>query len=174
MKASQNSDHPRLPAILRLPLKIVPAPLSSAVISKSLNTLFATQLQEDELDFMRGQQINIDIEDAGLEFSVRLDQQHLVADRPVARPDLHISGKVYAFLLLAAREEDADTLFFRREIKTQGDTELGLYVKNFLDGIDLEALPASRLLDSLTRGAIRLARSPKPSLPTPPWGSHSG
>ncbi len=167
MTASQNPDHPRLPRALRLPLDIIPAPLSSAVIGKTLNKLFAVQLAEDELDFLQGRQVNIDIDDAGLSFSVRLAQQRLVAGRPAARPDLCISGSIYAFLQLAAREEDADTLFFRREIKTQGDTELGLYVKNFLDGIDLEALPASKLIDQLMHGALKLARLPKPHLPLP-------
>ena len=167
MNSPQISDSPRLPGILRLPLVAVPAPLRSALISRSLNSLFATHVQEGELDFLQGRQINIDIEDAGLQFSLRLEQQHLRADRPSARPDLRISGKLYAFLLLAAREEDADTLFFRREIKTQGDTELGLYVKNFLDGLELETLPGSRQLDRLIRGALKLANLPKPGLPLP-------
>ena len=159
---SKPTDYPSLPGLLRLPVKLLPRPLSSAGIGKALNTLFATQLQEGELEFMLDRQINIDVEDAGLRFSVRLDQQRLVAGRPTTRPDLTVSGQAYAFLLLGAREEDADTLFFRQEIKTQGDTELGLYLKNFLDGIDLEDIPAGKQLDQLMRGALKLARLPLP------------
>jgi len=34
------------------------------------------------------------------------------------------------------REEDPDTLFFNRKLVIEGDTELGLIVKNLLDSID--------------------------------------
>ncbi|MGL4734573.1 MAG: ubiquinone anaerobic biosynthesis accessory factor UbiT, partial [Enterovibrio sp.] len=44
-------------------------------------------------------------------------------------------------LLLAARKEDPDTLFFQRRLLIEGDTALGLQVKNALDSVDLSALP---------------------------------
>jgi predicted lipid carrier protein YhbT len=37
---------------------------------------------------------------------------------------------------LAARKEDPDTLFFSRRLVMEGDTELGLLIKNTLDAID--------------------------------------
>lgn len=40
-----------------------------------------------------------------------------------------ISGNWREFLLLASRQEDPDTLFFRRRLQIDGDTELGLAVK---------------------------------------------
>ena len=40
------------------------------------------------------------------------------------------------FALLAARKEDPDTLFFSRRLVMEGDTELGLLVKNTLDAIE--------------------------------------
>ncbi len=45
-------------------------------------------------------------------------------------------------VLIAARKEDPDTLFFQRRLRIEGDTELGLEVKNLMDSIDLELLPA--------------------------------
>jgi O2-independent ubiquinone biosynthesis accessory factor UbiT len=42
---------------------------------------------------------------------------------------------------MAGRFEDPDTLFFQRRLVIEGDTELGLGVKNFLDGLDEERLP---------------------------------
>ena len=44
------------------------------------------------------------------------------------------------YLALALREEDADTLCFARRLLMDGDTELGLLVKNTLDAVDWEAL----------------------------------
>ena len=42
------------------------------------------------------------------------------------------ADSVYAGL----RDEDPDTLFFARRLTIEGDTELGLMVKNALDALD--------------------------------------
>ena len=42
------------------------------------------------------------------------------------------------YLHLIARDRDADTLFFQRVLCMEGDTDLGLRVKNLLDGLDLQ------------------------------------
>ena len=52
-------------------------------------------------------------------------------------PDLTISASARDFLALARREEDPDTLFFSRRLSMEGDTELGLMVKNTLDALEL-------------------------------------
>jgi predicted lipid carrier protein YhbT len=45
---------------------------------------------------------------------------------------------------MLARQQDPDTLFFHRKLAIEGDTELGLVVKNLLDRIDWgEALRAA-------------------------------
>lgn len=56
-------------------------------------------------------------------------------------PDLAFRANLSAFLQLAARQEDPDTLFFSRELSIEGDTELGLIVKNMLDAIEWPAFP---------------------------------
>ena len=53
--------------------------------------------------------------------------------------DLCISAKACHFLSMVAKKKDPDTLFFQRKIKMQGSTELGLYVKNFLDAFEVES-----------------------------------
>jgi predicted lipid carrier protein YhbT len=58
---------------------------------------------------------------------------------------------------LATRKEDADTLFFRRQLKTSGDTELGLHVKNFLDGLEPETLLYHRVIDPILRRRLAVA-----------------
>jgi predicted lipid carrier protein YhbT len=52
------------------------------------------------------------------------------------------------------RKEDPDTLFFSRRLLMEGDTELGLLVKNTLDAMELPPLDwrllmPARLLDGL-------------------------
>jgi len=122
-----------------------------------LNTLFAEALAEDELSFMKNRKININIEDTTLHFCLYLNQSKLIVESHTARPDLSISGKTYAFLLLGTRKEDADTLFFRRQLKSEGDTELGLFVKNFLDGLEPQTLPAHHIMDTCMNQAIQFA-----------------
>ncbi|MCX7891073.1 MAG: SCP2 sterol-binding domain-containing protein [Burkholderiales bacterium] len=60
--------------------------------------------------------------------------------RPAPAPDLHLSANLSVFLELLARQEDPDTLFFHRRLAIEGDTELGLAVKNMLDAVDLSSL----------------------------------
>lgn len=119
--------------------------------------MFATALEAGELDFLLQRVMNVFVTDAELKFSVRLDRNQLHAGHAVTDADLTIEGTVYTFLLLATRKEDADTLFFRRQLKTSGDTELGLHVKNFLDGLDPETVPFHWAMDPILRGSLVLA-----------------
>ena len=56
-------------------------------------------------------------------------------------PDLAFRANLSAFLQLAARQEDPDTLFFNRALSIEGDTELGLVVKNMLDAVEWPKFP---------------------------------
>jgi predicted lipid carrier protein YhbT len=67
--------------------------------------------------------------------------------RPTDAPYLRFRASARDFALIAAREEDADTLFFNRRLVVEGDTETALLVKNTLDGIEA---PRTRAL--LRRG----------------------
>ncbi len=122
-----------------------------------MNAMFAELLDAGELEFLAERVMNVIVSDAGLRFSVRLDQNKLRAGVEASEADLTIEGTVYTFLLLATRKEDADTLFFRRQLKTSGDTELGLYVKNFLDGLEPETLPYHRTIDPILRRSLTVA-----------------
>ncbi len=122
-----------------------------------MNTIFAVPLEAGELGFLSQRVINVFVTDAELRFSVKLDEGKLYVRNAVAEADVTIEGTVYTFLLLATRKEDADTLFFRRQLKTSGDTELGLHVKNFLDGLEPETLPYHRTIDPILRISLAVA-----------------
>ena len=156
--ASTNAT-PELPSITRKAAAWIPSPLKLRAITRTMNVMFAAPLETGELEFLRQRVMNIHVSDAELNFSVRLDQDKLCAGIEVADADLIIEGTVYTFLLLATRKEDADTLFFRRQLKTAGDTELGLYVKNFLDGLEPETLPYHRTIDYIMRSSLSVADS---------------
>jgi predicted lipid carrier protein YhbT len=55
---------------------------------------------------------------------------------PLDKPDLHFTARLSAFLQMVSRQEDPDTLFFNRSLSIEGDTELGLRVKNMLDALE--------------------------------------
>jgi predicted lipid carrier protein YhbT len=132
-------------------------PVKTGVITRAMNAMFSRPLEAGELEFLTQQVMNIFVTDAGLRFSVRLDKDKLRAGNEVAEADVTIEGTVYTFLLLATRKEDADTLFFHRQLKTSGNTELGLHVKNFLDGLEPETLPYYRTIDPILRTSLAVA-----------------
>jgi predicted lipid carrier protein YhbT len=47
-----------------------------------------------------------------------------------------IRGSLAAFKTLAERKQDPDQLFFQRRLVIEGDTELGLALKNLLDSLE--------------------------------------
>ena len=51
-------------------------------------------------------------------------------------PDLIFRANLSVFLQIVTRQEDPDTLFFNRTLIVEGDTELGLIVKNMLDAVE--------------------------------------
>jgi predicted lipid carrier protein YhbT len=141
---------PTLPALLALPFALIPGPVHSTILTTALNMLFAGRIQQgDEFEFLRDRVLAIKVCDARVEYHFRYaGPAGFVPVQAAQKPDLTISGTIYDFLALATRREDSDTLFFNRRVVMEGDTALGLELKNLLDGMDPEALggPLPRML----------------------------
>jgi predicted lipid carrier protein YhbT len=150
-----NRTSPELPAVARLPLAWVPACIKSRGVARALNIVFAAALAEGELDFLCDRSVEIVVSDANVRFSLTLKARRFVPGDDDA--DLRIEGTLHTFLLLASRSEDADTLFFSRLLKSSGDTELGLYVKNFLAGLDPQSLPGRQIVEPAMKAALAVA-----------------
>jgi predicted lipid carrier protein YhbT len=101
--------------------------------------VLAEQLKADELHFLKQKWVGICVDDIGLRFEVGVEQQLRV--RAFTQPDVTLSANVPELILVAAGKEDPDTLFFQRKLRIEGDTELGLEVKNLLLSIELDNLP---------------------------------
>ncbi|QYZ64849.1 MAG: sterol-binding protein [Gammaproteobacteria bacterium (ex Lamellibrachia satsuma)] len=135
------AKRPRLPRPLSLPLRLVPERAHSLVLGKMLNYLFATERAEGELDFLEDRTVRIQVTDARLSYALSL-QDGLIAGVNGGEPaNLTISGTVYDYMLLITGREDPDTLFFQRHLLMEGDTDLGVHLKNMLAAVDLDALP---------------------------------
>ncbi len=149
---------PKLPPVLALPLKQIPDPIHSALLARALNVVLGTPIRDGELDPLAGMVVWVEVRDAGIRFTLTLTHRALRPAPPRESPDLRIAGDVYDFLLLLSRREDADTLFFRRRLIMEGDTELGLLVKNMLDALDVDGMRWFRPLDRLLQHAVPVYR----------------
>jgi len=149
-------SHPLFPAPLSLPLRAIPSFIHSRALVATLNRVFSKDLKDGELDFLHGKLVHISIEDVGVEYRFTLIDDKLIPGSMRRSPDLFLKGTAYDYLLLASRREDTDTLFFSRRLHMQGDTELGLYVKNFLDGLDMDSHRIPAYLESALQKSLPL------------------
>ena len=134
----------RLPAIVSaIGTKLPQWPHALALVA-GLNTALALRLlPADSLTLLEGKTFLVDVLDSGgrASFTYRAGLFRPLFTPPQT-PDLAFSANLSAFLQLVARQEDPDTLFFNRELSIEGDTELGLVVKNMLDAVEWPTLPS--------------------------------
>ncbi|KAA0010298.1 sterol-binding protein [Billgrantia pellis] len=142
---------PRPPAPVHLIRAVdprVPLTLKRQLIEPLLNRTFAGPLSEGEFDALEGRRIALHIEDLGVTLTLTLEGERFKLTREAG--EATIRGGWREFLCLATRREDPDALFFQRRLVIEGDTELGLMVKNLLDGRE-EGLAQGRLGEWLAR-----------------------
>lgn len=142
----------RLPGYLLRPLGILPGGMTQQSFIVLCNRIFATALAAGEFAFLDGRVLCVEVRDAGMVLRVGGQGQRLVVPDRQRRADVRIGGDAYEFLLLVSRREDPDTLFFQRRLRIEGDTELGLHVKNFLDAWEPPA--GVRALQRLAAAAL--------------------
>jgi predicted lipid carrier protein YhbT len=134
-----------LPAAVGKLLSLLPVYPGSAIFVIGLNLAIAKHLPSDVQDSLNGKKFRIRVVDAQLAFDFEWRNGAFVACRNNGEADLTIAASAHDFLLLAQRQEDPDTLFFSRRLAMDGDTELGLLVKNTLDAIDGPVFDLGRL-----------------------------
>jgi O2-independent ubiquinone biosynthesis accessory factor UbiT len=151
---------PLLPAFtLPAPFARIGARLPSLPPTLGLTTLLNLAprqiLPRDVLAPLTGKRIEVRVRDAGLALAFTFGPRGFRPAQAGGPADLALTATARDFLALALREEDPDTLFFSRRLLMEGDTELGLLVKNTLDGADWQGLaaqlPPARILAWLRR-----------------------
>ena len=121
-------------------LSHLPAYPGSFLLVIALNQVLAKQLPADVRQYLLGKKLRIHVRDARLTFDFTCTGVRFVACKRQDQTDLTISASAQDFLRLAQRQEDPDTLFFNRRLSMEGDTELGLIVKNSIDALELPVL----------------------------------
>lgn len=144
---------PSPPPFLRELISRLPQYPPTAAAAFALNLMFREALNSEALPAARGKVIAIAVADAGLQLAFTLGEEGVIP-RASVRPDVTIRANAQDFLALARRELDPDTLFFSRRLVIEGDTELGLLVKNTLDRLDTRNLALPSPMRVLT--ALRL------------------
>lgn len=124
-----------------LPFRYLPEFLQLQIANQVGNTVFKKSLEDDELSFLEKKTVRIKVQDLGFDWSVSTQHGRLIFNSGSEACHTMFTGNAMEYLLLATRQEDPDTLFFQRRLSIEGDTELGLQVKNLLDSIDIEQLP---------------------------------
>ncbi len=132
----------------------LPAYPGSLLFVGGLNLALTRHLAGDVTPLLVGKKLRLRVTDAQWAFDFEWRKDRFVASQNSGEADLTIAASAYDFLLLARRQEDPDTLFFSRRLSMEGDTELGLLVKNTLDAIEaplitLEPFKPSRVVARL-------------------------
>lgn len=140
-----NQNRFLLPAPVGKLLSLLPVYPGSLLFAAGLNLALSDDLPPDVQQTLAGKKLRIKVSDARLSFDFKWDGRRFAACHAQGEPDLTISASAHDFLLLARRQEDPDTLFFSRRLLMEGDTELGLLVKNTLDAIELPVFEPGRL-----------------------------
>lgn len=151
----QNPSTPayRIPEPVARVLGRLPRYPGSVLFVTGLNLVLACHLHPDTLHRLEGRSLRIHVADAGLRFDYTWrDGAFRAARHDVAEPDLTFRADAWDFHCLLQRREDPDTLFFSRRLVIEGDTELGLMVKNTLDSIDMAVFHPKAILRDLLAG----------------------
>lgn len=112
----------------------IPLPFKQLAAEAPLNQLFATAIADGEFDDFDGRRIRLEATGGQPGITIGFWAGRLrILDGP---GEATIRGSLAAFKTLAERRQDPDQLFFQRQLVIEGDTELGLGLKNLLDSLE--------------------------------------
>jgi len=135
-----------LPGFVSRLLSKLPVTPPAYVLVSGLNQLVRRGILPADMSLLSGKRFEVRILDAGMSLRFGADDQGFTVDTKGGEADLRFSANAADFARMMLREEDPDTLFFNRKLMIEGDTELGLIVKNLLDSVDWSNTPLSRFM----------------------------
>ncbi len=130
-----------LPHFIKMPLQYVPNSFKRFVFEKVANEILKEAIEDQSLDFLQGKTVAICVHDLNEMVLFTLKEQQIKIINPTAKTDVTLSLGFNEAILMMARSEDPDTLFFQRRLRIEGNTALGLEIKNWLDSLEFEVLP---------------------------------
>jgi predicted lipid carrier protein YhbT len=118
------------PLVSRLPMQ--PPALALALL---LDRLLLPRLPADARAALSDRPVEVAVTDLGLTLRLQLGPRGFAPASGQAAPALRIAAGAPAYWRLLRGQDDADRLFFERALVMEGDTEMGLVLKNTLDAI---------------------------------------
>lgn len=118
------------PFVQRLPMQ-PPALLLAAALNRLLNP----RLPADVREALSRRCVEVAVTDVGLALRLQLDERGFSVAPRHAPVVLRIAASGPTYWRLLRGLDDADRLFFERALVMEGDTEMGLVLKNTLDAI---------------------------------------
>lgn len=112
-----------------------------------LNQMLKKEVLPADMTLLAGKRFEISSLDAGIKLRFSANEDKFIADSFSGEPDLRLAANTVDFARMMLLEEDPDTLFFNRKLQIEGDTELGLIVKNLLDSVDWQETPLSYVIN---------------------------
>ncbi len=113
----------------------LPVSPPSLLAARVLDRVLLPSLPEDARRALEGRCVELVVTDFGLRVRLRIAPQGFESAGEGGEAALRIAATGAAYLRLLRGEEDPDRLFFERQLVMEGDTELGLVLKNTLDAI---------------------------------------
>ncbi len=149
-------------SILRSPVHLLPQSVRKKALLEGLKMAFKEALEDGDFEFLEGKWLKVSVVDMRLDWYISYEDEKLIVADQAQQEDVAFSGNLNDLVLIAGRKEDPDTLFFQRRLSIEGDTELGLEVKNLMDSVDLEAMPKplQTLLNQLADFVYKGLQSP--------------
>jgi predicted lipid carrier protein YhbT len=113
----------------------LPVAPPSWVLALALDRWLLARLPADARAALLGRTVLLEMIDFGLQVRLVLGPRGFRAAGGRSEVALRISATAEGFVRLARGDDDPDRLFFERQLLMEGDTELGLVLKNTLDAI---------------------------------------
>jgi predicted lipid carrier protein YhbT len=113
----------------------LPVTPPSFLASRVLDRVLLPRLPADARAALEGHCVELRVTDFGLRVRLRLTSRGFTPAGERGDAALRIAATGQSYLRLLRGEDDPDRMFFERLLVMEGDTELGLVLKNTLDAI---------------------------------------
>ena len=140
--STSTSTAPKSPAFaelaatrLRSVVERLPVQPPSFVLARVLDRMLLPKLPADARAALGNRTVEVAISDLGLRVRLQLATGGFRVAASRSETALRIVAPLKSYLRLLRGEDDADRLFFERALVMEGDTEMGLVLKNTLDAI---------------------------------------
>lgn len=122
-------------AKLRPVLQRLPMQPPTFALKLALNHWLLPRMPKDSRAALSNRTVQVDVTDLGLTLKLQLQEPGFVLAPAGSAVALRIAAASQTFWRLMRGTDDADRLFFERALVMEGDTELGLILKNTIDAI---------------------------------------